>query len=293
MEIEKSKTVEISTIPTGEIILYQTGDHQISIDVKIVEETVWLTQEQIAELFGTKRPAITKHLNNIYKSGELVESSTCSKMEHVSNEAAQRYKTKYYNLDAILSVGYRVNSIHATLFRIWATRVLKEFLLKGIVVNQRFERLEHRMTEAEKNIDFFVKTSLPPVEGVFFEGQVFDAYVLAAKIIGTAKRSIILIDNYIDESVLVLFGKKAPGVKVSLFTPAISEQLALDVKRANAQYPTFVARVFEKSHDRFLIIDETDVYLLWASLKDLGKKWFAFSRMEKESVSVINKIKEL
>jgi hypothetical protein len=190
-------------------------------------------------------------------------------------------------------VGYRVKSRRGIQFRQWSSRVLKEYLLKGYAINQRIERIEQRVSETEKKIDFFVKTSLPPVEGVFFEGQVFDAYVLAAKIIATAKTSIILIDNYIDESVLVLLGKKATGVKVSLFTPAISKQLALDVKRANAQYPTVEAKIFGKSHDRFLIIDETDVYHLGASLKDLGKKWFAFSRIDKDSVSVINKIKML
>ena len=150
----------------NEIILYQP-DGSIKLDVRIEHETVWLTQAQIALLFGTKRPAITKHLNNIYLTGELDVDSTCSVLEHMGNESKQTYQTKYYNLDAILSVGYRVNSRNATLFRRWATQVLKEYVLKGYTINQRFERIEHRVAETEKKINFFVKTALPPKEGIF------------------------------------------------------------------------------------------------------------------------------
>lgn len=177
----------------GEIILYQP-DESVRMEVRIEDETVWLTQAQIAELFGTKRPAITKHLNNIYKSGELEESSTCSILEHVSNDGKQKYITKLYNLDAILSIGYRVNSKNATLFRRWASQVLKDYLLKGHAINQRISNLEQRvdakflsydmqLTRLNEKVDFFVRTSLPPVEGIFFDGQIFDAYAFATNLL--------------------------------------------------------------------------------------------------------------
>ena len=268
-----------------EIILYQP-DSAVQLEVKMDKETVWLTQEQIALLFGTKRPAITKHLLNIYKSGELIENSTCSILEHMVNDGKRVYQTKYYNLDVILSVGYRVNSKNATLFRQWANSVLKEHLLRGYTVNQRFERIEQRISETERKIDFFVKTALPPVEGIFFDGQIFDAYSFIADLVKSATNSIVLIDNYIDESVLLLLSKRKEKVSATIYTKQISSQLQLDLKRHNAQYPEIEIRIFNRSHDRFLIIDSI-VYHIGASLKDLGKKWFAFSKMELESVNLI------
>ena len=166
----------------GEIILYQP-DEAVKLEVRLEDETVWLTQEQIANLFGTKRPAITKHLNNIYNCGELDVDSTCSILEHMGNDGKQKYITKYYNLDAILSVGYRVNSKNATLFRKWASSVLKEYLLKGYSINQRLSELEKTVSLHSEKIDFFVRTSLSPVEGIFFNGQIFDAYVFAAQLV--------------------------------------------------------------------------------------------------------------
>jgi hypothetical protein len=192
----------------GEIILYQPNG-SLKLEVRLENETVWLTQIQIADLFGTKRPAITKHLNNIYRTGELEENSTCSILEHVGNDSKQIYRTKYYNPDVIISVGYRVNSINATLFRIWATKILKNYLLRGYVVNQRLERLEHRVAETEKKIDFFVKTSLPPVEGIFYDGQIFDAYT---DLIKSARKTVVLIDNYVNENVLLLLSKRGKSI---------------------------------------------------------------------------------
>jgi hypothetical protein len=273
---------------SGEIVLYQP-DGSLKLEVRLEQETVWLTQEQIALLFGTKRPAITKHLSNIYKTGELNENSTCSILEHMGNDAMQRYKTKYYNLDAIISVGYRVNSINATLFRIWATGTLKKYLLKGIAVNQRFERIEQRVTETEKKIDFFVKTALPPLEGIFYDGQIFDAYKFAADLIKSAKKSITLIDNYVDESVLLLLSKREKNVTATVYTAQISPQLQLDLQKHNAQYPPVTVQTFTRSHDRFLFIDG-DVYHIGASLKDLGKKWFAFSRMGLDANQLLQNI---
>ena len=184
----------------------------VKMEVRIENETVWLTQAQIAELFGVKQPAISKHLKNIYDSGELNEDSTYSILEYMGNDGKQRYQTKFYNLDVILSVGYRVNSKNATQFRIWANKVLKDYLLKGYAVNQRIENIEAKLLEHDQKIDFFVKNTLPPVEGIFFDGQLFDAYKFAADLIRSARKSIVLIDNYIDENVLMLFTKRSPGV---------------------------------------------------------------------------------
>ncbi len=250
------------------------------MEVRLEEETVWLTQEQIAVLFGTKRPAITKHLGNIYASGELDRDSTCYILEHMGNDGKQRYVTKYYNLDAILSVGYRVNSKNATLFRRWANGVLKEYLLRGYSVNRRLTELEHTVAEHSRKIDFFIRTSLPPVEGIFYDGQLFDAYKFATDLIRSAKQSLLLIDNYVDESVLLMLSKRNAGVTANIYTQAISHQLQLDLQKHNSQYPPIGLHTYKKSHDRFLIIDGTDVYHIGASLKDLGKKMFAFSKLE-------------
>ena len=271
----------------GEIILYQP-DNSLKLEVRVEDETVWLTQAQIAELFGTKRPAITKHLLNIFNSGELIEKAVCSILEHTAGDG-KIYQTKFYNLDAILSVGYRVNSVNATLFRIWTTRILKEYLLRGHAFNQRVERLEHRVTETEKKIDFFVKTSLPPVEGIFYDGQIFDAYKFVAGLVKSAKKSITLIDNYVDETVLLLLSKRRKGVDAVIYTAQISPQLQLDLQKHNAQYPPVTVNIFTRSHDRFLFIDDA-VYHIGASLKDLGKKWFAFSKMELDAKTLLKNI---
>ena len=287
--MEQSKN-ELST-PTeqkNEIILYQPDD-LVRLEVRLKGETVWLTQEQIAYLFGTKRPAITKHLNNIYKSGELDRSSTCSILEHMANDGRQRYTTQYYNLDAILSVGYRVNSKNATLFRKWANQVLKEYLLKGHSINQRLSdvetridnkllRHEQRLDQIDQKIDFFVRTSLPPVEGIFFDGQIFDAYAFVSDLIRYAHENIILIDNYVDESVLTLLDKRQKNITATIYTGQISRQLQLDIQRHNAQYPSIDVHTCNNVHDRFLILDNV-VYHIGASMKDLGKKLFAFSKM--------------
>lgn len=263
----------------GEIILYQP-DEAVKLEVRLEDETVWLTQEQIADLFGTKRPAITKHLNNIYKSGELDVDSTCSILEHMGNDGKQRYTTKYYNLDAILSIGYRVNSKNATLFRKWANSVLKDYLLKGYSINKRLSELERTVAQHTEKIDFFVRTALPPVEGIFYNGQIFDAYKFATDLVKSARRSIVLIDNYVDETVLLMLSKRSVGVSATIYTQRITQQLQLDLDRHNSQYPPIDIRTYRDSHDRFLIVDETDVYHIGASLKDLGKKMFAFSKLD-------------
>lgn len=276
-----------------EIIIYQSQS-ALRLEVRLQNETVWLTQAQIAELFGTKRQAITKHLQNIFNSGELDKNSVSSTLELTAQDG-KNYVTKIYNLDAIISVGYRVNSKNATAFRQWATQVLRSYLLKGYSINQRMDRMEHTLSEQnqkiiehDQKIDFFIKTALPPLEGVFYDGQLFDAYTFVADLIRTASKSLILIDNYIDDKVLTLFTKRIPGVKVTIYTAQISKQLSLDMQCHNSQYDPIDIRLFRQSHDRFLIIDEKELYHIGASLKDLGKKWFAFSRLQLDIKDILN-----
>ncbi|GHT73992.1 DNA-binding protein [Bacteroidia bacterium] len=275
-------------IDKNEIVLYQP-DNSVKLEVRLENETVWLTQAQIGLLFGVDRTVVTKHLKNIFTTGELFENSTCAIFAHMGNDGKQQYQTKFYNLDAILSVGYRVNSMNATLFRRWATGVLKDYILRGYAISQRFERLEYRMTETEKKIDFFVKTALPPVEGVYFDGQIFDAYKFVAELIKRAKKTIILIDNYVDESVLVMLTKRNPGVDATIYTAKISTQLQLDLTRHNAQYPPITITERANIHDRFLLIDN-DIYHIGASLKDLGKKLFAFTKMGMKADALMKNI---
>jgi len=261
----------------GEIILYQP-DNSIELEVRIEADTVWLTQAQMALLFETTRNNVTLHIGNIFKEGELEEVSVCKESLLTASDG-KLYKTKIYNLDVIISVGYRVKSRRGTQFRIWANKVLKDYLLRGYAINQRFEQLEQRVSKTEEKIDFFVRTSLPPKEGVFYEGQIFDAHVFASNLIKSAKSSIILIDNYVDESVLTTLSKRENNVSAKIVTRSISNQFQLDLNRHNSQYPQIDVEERSDIHDRFLIIDET-VYHIGASLKDLGKKLFAFSRLE-------------
>jgi len=265
--------------------------------VKIEEDTVWLTQLQMAALFNQTKQNISLHINNCFREKELDKNSTVKDSLTVQKEGNRnvKRKTEYYNLDVIISVGYRVKSQRGTQFRIWANKILKDYLLKGYSINNRMNRIEDNM-EALKNkvneIDLQINTQLIPSQGVFFDGQVFDAYELASKIIRSAKESIVLIDNYIDENTLTHLAKKKKGVKALLLTKSTSKQVNLDVQKANAQYGDFAVKQFSQSHDRFLIIDKGEaVYHIGASLKDLGKRWFAFSKMNKDSVaSIVNAV---
>lgn len=270
----------------GEIILYQP-DEEVKLEVRLEEETVWLTQAQIAELFGTQRQAITKHLKNIFQSGELQENSVSSILELTASDG-KLYKTKTYNLDAIISVGYRVNSKNATLFRQWANKVLKDYLLKGYSINQRISELEQTVAEHSKKIDFFIRTSLPPIEGIFYNGQIFDAYKFATDLIKSAEKSLLLIDNYVDENVLLMLSKRQTEVSATIYTQRITPQFKLDLDKHNDQYPPIDVQIYKNSHDRFLIIDDREVYHIGASLKDLGKKMFAFSKLNISAKAITN-----
>lgn len=272
----------------NEIILYQP-DSTLSLDVRVENDTVWLTQAQMTVLFQTTRNNITLHIRNIFKEGELEETSVC-KESLLTAADGKRYKTKFYSLDVIISVGYRVKSIRGTQFRIWANKILKEHLLRGYSVNQRLpymeSRIDRRLSEHDNQIkelsgkvDFFLKTSLPPREGILFDGQIFDAYVFVCDLIRRACKRVILIDNYIDETVLALLDKRGRGVLATIYTKRIDDNLRLDIERHNDQYAPINVRTAPNIHDRFLIIDDT-LYHIGASIKDLGKKLFAFSQME-------------
>ena len=280
----------------NEIILYRPNEIAEHIEVRIDQETVWLSQQQMAALFNQTKQNISLHINNCFKEKEL-EINSVVKGSLTTAKDGKKYHTKFYNLDVIISVGYRVKSKQGTQFRIWANKILKDYLLKGYAINNRMNRLEDNveaLAAKVNQIDLQINTHLIPTQGVFFEGQVFDAYVLVSKIIGSAKKSIVLIDNYIDESVLVHLCKKQKNVAVAILTKTINKQMELDVQKANAQYPTITIKQFNQSHDRFLIIDGKEVYHLGASLKDLGKKWFAFSKMDKSSLrNILNSILEM
>ena len=268
----------------GEIILYQP-DNEVRLEVRLENETVWLSIEEMSQLFGRDISVIGKHIRNVFKEGELHKEAVWAKFAYTASDG-KTYQVDYYNLDVIISVGYRVKSHRGTQFRQWANKVLKEYLLKGHAVNCRLEQIDTRLQKHERQIeyltdkvDFFVHTSLPPVEGIFYDGQIFDAYKFSTDLIRSAKESIILVDNYVDESVLLMLSKRNAGVKADIYTQTIGRRLQLDLQKHNSQYPPIEVHTCKRSHDRFLIIDEADVWHIGASLKDLGKKMFAFSRL--------------
>jgi hypothetical protein len=275
----------------GEMILYRPHEDRIAIEVLVENETVWLTQVQMTELFDTSRQNVSLHINNIIKEGELQSASTIKDSLIVRKEGKRevRRKVSYSTVDMIISVGYRVKSHRGIDFRIWATKVLKEYILRGYAVSQRFERLESRVAETEKKIDFFVKTALPPKEGIFYDGQIFDAYTFASDLVKRAKKRIVLFDNYIDETVLLLLSKRQVKVNAEIYTKKISQQLQLDLTRHNAQYEPITIQTMANYHDRFLIIDSA-VYHIGASLKDLGQKLFAFSKIEVKPAELLKNV---
>ena len=285
---------------TGEIVMYQP-DETIRLEVRVEDETVWLTQQQMADLFLTTRNNVTLHIGNIFKEGELVETSV-RKDSLLTATDGKKYRTKIYNLDVIISVGYRVKSKRGTKFRQWANRVLKEYIIRGYALNQQVRALEERMenkftnydtkiSEIQGKIDFFVRSSLPPVEGIFYDGQIFDAYAQIISLIKQAKQSIILIDNYINVDTLTMLSNRSSGVTATIYTRQLNQQQQLDLQRHNQQYPPIDIHTTQRNHDRFLIIDDV-VYLFGASLKDAGKKLFAYIKMQETPASeLLNNIR--
>lgn len=284
---------------TGEIVMYQP-DETIRLEVRMGEETVWLTQQQMAELFSVKENTVTYHIQEIYKTEELEKEGTARKIRVVRKEGNRnvRRTLDYYNLDMIISVGYKVNSKRGVKFRQWATQVLKDHLLKGYSMNKSLQEVktqlgtqDKRISLLEEKVDFFVRSSLPPVEGIFYDGQIFDAYAHIISLIKQARQSIILIDNYINVDTLTMLSQRTANVSATIYTRQLSQQQQLDIRRHNQQYPPINICTTQHNHDRFLIIDDV-VYLFGASLKDAGKKLFAYIKMqETSSQELINRIK--
>ncbi|MBR5982500.1 MAG: virulence RhuM family protein [Bacteroidales bacterium] len=270
-----------------EIVLYNP-DNSINIEVRLEEETVWLNRQQMSILFGRDIKTIGKHISNALKE-ELSGMATVANFATVQNEGGRLVKrnVEYYNLDVIISVGYRVKSKRGIEFRQWANRVLKEFLLRGYAVNNRLETLERKVAKHDEQIQFFIKSATPIAENVFMDGEFYDAFALVQKLIKSAKKSIILIDNYVDESVLTMMSEKSDGVSVVIYTKSIGKALELAADKFNNQYGNLKMVRFADCHDRFLILDNSEMYLFGASLKDLGKKMFAFTKMDSSSVEIL------
>ncbi len=278
--------------PKNEIVVYQPDD-TIRLAVRLENETVWLTQAQLCELFQRDVSVISRHIKNIFSECELDKESNL----HYLQIATSDRPVALYSLDVIISVGYRVKSVIGTRFRQWANRILKEYVLRGYAVNERFARLEQKVLKHEEQINLVLQTALPPIQGVFYDGQLWDARALVLKLIQTAKRSIILIDNWATPETLDLLAKKGKGVKVTVFTSGHYDKKHVphhkispaDIATFNAQYPKLAVRYNESFHDRFLIIDDKDVYLIGASLKDLGRKCFAFMKLDSGEIPRIKK----
>ena len=275
-----------------EIVLYAPDELAEHIEVRVQNDTVWLNRQQLSLLFERDVKTIGKHIANVLDE-ELSGLPVVAKFATTASDG-KVYQTEHYNLEMIISIGYRVKSQKGIQFRIWANQILKDYLLKGYALNNRIEDNVQSLTEKVNQIDLQIHTNTIPTQGIFFEGQVFDAYELFSKIIRKATTHIILIDNYIDETTLIHLSKKNPKVQALILTHPINKELELDIQKANHQYGNFKLKKFNKSHDRFLIIDQKEIYHLGASLKDLGKKLFAFSLLDNSSVQdLLNRVKEL
>lgn len=293
---------------SADVVIYNTGE--IELKIPLNDNDIWLSANDIASIFGVNRPAIVKHIGNIYKTDELSKNTTCSILEQLAPDGKLR-NMNFYNLDMIISVGYKINSKKATKFRQWANGVLKNYIQNGYVLNsaklteQKITLLENDLkllqtkvknnqlqTDAKFNklFETIEEKSIKPTQGIFYDGEVYDAYLFVSDLIKSAKKSIVLVDNYLDESVLTMLSKRAPDVTATLYTKNITPQLELDLKKHNAQYPEITLKKFDASHDRFLIIDSKELYHIGASLKDLGKKWFAFSKFERESFDILSRL---
>ncbi|MBD3796032.1 MAG: virulence RhuM family protein [Arcobacter sp.] len=276
----------------SDIVVYNDGELELKVSVN--EDTIWLTQKQLVELFEVTKQNISLHINNIFKEDELNKNSTVKFFLTVQQEGNRKVERnlEHYNLDMIISLGYRVNSKKATKFRQWATSVLKNYIQNGYAINTH-KITEQRLLNLENDVEFIksqIKNNILEVkQGVFFDGQIYDAYAFVSELIKKATQNIIVIDNYIDDTVLTLLAKNS-GVETTIYTKTITKQLRLDVEKYNAQYKNLTLKEFDLSHDRFLIIDD-DIYHIGASLKDLGKKWFAFSKMDSKSVAILERLK--
>ncbi|MDD5401505.1 MAG: RhuM family protein [Sulfurimonas sp.] len=281
------------------IVIYSEGE--LELNVSVTEDTLWLTQKQLGELFNVESHNITYHIQNIYKQKELEKNPTTRKIRVVQKEGKREVErdVDHYHLDMIISIGYRVNSVTATRFRQWATSVLKSYIQNGYVINgdkitnERFVSLEKEVAALKSQMGEFkalVKDdTIKPKEGIFYDGQIYDAYAFVNDLLKSAKNEIVLIDNYIDDTIFTLFSKY-PNLKIKIYTQTISKHLKLDYQKYNSQYKNIELKDFKDAHDRFMIIDSKEMYHIGASLKDLGKKWFAFSKFEIDALDILKKL---
>ena len=297
-----SDTIQTYSPLEESVVVYRSADNAVQLNVQLADETVWLTQQQIAMLFQKAKSTISYHISNIFKEGELDEKVVVRKIRITTPHGAMSDKTQMdelnlYNLDVIISVGYRVHSVQGTRFRQWANRILKDYLLRGYAVNPHLRYMEQRIDsklqehteqihELQNKVDFFVRTALPPKEGIFMDGQIYDAFDCITKLIESAKSSIVLIDNYVDESTITMMGSKQSGVKVDIYSTSMSLTAVVHQAESkfNSQYGGLTLHQIANVHDRFLILDGQTIYLIGASLKDAGKKLFAFTQMSPELI---------
>lgn len=275
------------------IIVYNDGELELKVSVE--QESVWLNRNQIAELFGRDVKTIGKHISNVFDEKEVEKYSTVANFATVQNEGGRDVKRdiEYYNLDVIISVGYRVKSQKGVRFRQWATSILKNYIQNGYAINYH-KITEQRLFELENDMKIIKSkikdNSLEFIQNIFYDGQIYDAYSFINDLLKLAKKEVILIDNYIDDTVFTLFSKY-PNIRIKIYTANISKQLKLDYQKYQTQYQNIELKEFKNSHDRFLIIDKKEIYHLGASLKDLGKKWFAFSKFDIESFDILKRLK--
>jgi hypothetical protein len=284
----------------SDTIIYNDGELELSISVN--EDTIWLTQKQIAELFVVEIHTVNYHIKNIFKQKELDRNPTIRKIRIVQKEGNREVErgVEHYNLDMIISIGYRINSITATKFRQWATTVLKRYISDGYAINsekitnQRFKELENDVSLLKSKVENISNSlennSLKSKQGIFYDGQIYDAYAFVNDLIKSAKSEIVLVDNYIDDSIFTLFSKY-PNLKIKIYTQTITKQLELDYQKYQAQYKNIELKEFKNVHDRFMILDNSEIYHIGASLKDLGKKWFAFSKFEIDTLEILRRLK--
>lgn len=285
-----------------EVVVYQPDD-KVRIEVRLNDDMIWISQPQMVQLFQSSKANISVHIKNIFQQNELDENSTVRKIRTLQKEGNREvYRNiSYYNLDVIISVGFRVNTKVGIHFRQWANNILKNNLLKGYSINQRIDYIENKLEQKlndhdvqlgkiNEQINYFVQKSIPPIQGVFYDGEIFDAYNFVTQLIKNANKSIVVIDNYVDESVLTILDKRKNGVTAIIYTDKINKQLQLDIKLHNSQYPTIDVFTIKNCHDRFIIIDDEEVFLFGASLKDLGKKLFAFSKLYMSSKILLDKL---
>jgi len=278
----------------SDMVIYNDGELELNVSVN--KDTIWLTQAQLCDIFEKDQSVISRHINNIFKDNEVDEKSNMQKM-HIANSDKP---VSFYSLDIVLAVGYRTNSSKAIKFRQWATSVLKSYITNGYAINsekitnERFVSLENEVFVLKSQMGemkaLIKNDSIKPSKGIFFDGQTYDAYVFVNDLLKSVKSEVVLIDNYIDDTVFTFFSKY-PELNIKIYTQTISKQLRLDYQKYTSQYQNIELREFKNAHDRFMILDNKEVYHIGASLKDLGKKWFAFSKFEMEALEILGRLK--